>query len=215
MKFTLVIIALFIAVSASGQALTGQASTDRIAGTDASVKELAKGEHLPLMFSGIDTLAVLGVESVTPWMPIGWSPSIAVKSHQGIIDNQALTRYDPRYFTLICELDTVSVNATDSVAIGSIIAEFAIDTTDLPIWNPDTSNALIYPSFGYNHTLYNYWTFQAYKIPWASNTEAHAYAIRVFAGAYIRFRFAGWNDTDHGSDFDQESRVKWTLIVKH
>ena len=213
-KFTLVIIAMFIAVSAFGQALTGQASTDRIAGTDASVKELAKGEHLPLIYTGTDILPKGGGASRTSWMPTGWSPSIGVKSYQGIIDNQALTRYDPKFFTLICDFDTLVANPDhDSIGIGTIIAEFAIDTTAKQIWNADSSNFVIYPAFGYNHDIYGQWTFQGFSESMAKDTTAHAYPVRGFFGGYMRFHFIGYALA--GNILQDTTQVHWTFIVKH
>lgn len=220
-----------MAVSAFGQ-VTGQASTDKLPGVSMSYKEAIRGEHLPIIFTGTDTIPGAGASSTTDWMPIGWSPSIG--SNQGNINNQILSTYNPEVFTLVMTLrptgdssGTFSIT-NDSVGVAAIRFETAFDTAQTDIydpratkvtanstvgivWNADSTNLFVADG-NYDLDFYGTWLFEDVpkdSVSTAGSQRSRAYPLRILHGAYVRFVYTAVGDSP------DTVAVDWTFITEH
>ena len=204
--FTIVLLfGLFMLLTAQ----TGMQDSVQPKTKSSSVQEYKGGEHAPLIFTSTDTLPKGGTITHTHWMQYGWSPTGSDGS------NEIVQQFNPEIFTfIITKMLSIPAHAdNDSVGIGYAYYETSYDTTADAIWNGDTSNVFIDSDY-FTHPLYGQYKWLPFKRV-ATDTTDFAYKIAVWNGAFIRFWFKGWNNTDNGSVLDDTTAFDWKLICEN
>jgi len=162
---------------------------------------LLLGEHSQIIYSSLDTVASNTDSVVTSWMQIGWAST-------GVTDsNRVYTQYNPETFTLLLNINVTATD--DSAGLGSARFETAVDTTDDPIWNADSTNLFVADG-NYTHAQYGIWMFEDITADSGSAEEerTYAYPLRVLHGGWIRIIFFGGVDGD-------SAIYDWSLICEH
>jgi len=204
MKYVLIAM-LLLATVVLGMPIGKDNDETQAGSKNSTMQSYLGGEHSPLKFSGIDTVLRTS-SSTTNWLQIGWVDMLADNDENNVIAQ----RYNPEVFTLIIELDTLWA-AGDSVGLGAIRFEMALDTTDNAIWNADSSNLFVADG-NYTHAQYGTWRFEDLTSEvFTSNYPPYSYPLRVLHGGFIRFVFTGYTKTT----FDQDVRINWTLICEN
>ena len=193
MKFTTLILALLLAVSA----YAAPTRTEYSGRNSLSTQAVLGSEHAPLIYSGSGTYSgtALGAYT-TDWMQIGFSPAVTDTGNKRIVEHNG------EYFTLYINL-TRSYSGTyrgsnDSLSLKTARFEIA-DSSNATVgfWNPDSSNLFIADG-NYNRTDYGIWTFEDFlQDTSTTSTRRYVYPLKVFAGSHIRFVFGttGVDDT--------------------
>ncbi len=158
-----------------------------------SIDQMSAAERAPLVFSGECDISGTAYSS-TKWIQIGYS-SEATESA-----NRNISLFNPEFFSLVLKLSTTG--SGDSSKISSGWFESAIDTTESPQWNADSSNFFISAN-ATDHTQYGYWRFESLQ----STGNAYIYPLRALIGGFIRFNFQ--------SDIADTSHLEWKLVCEH
>lgn len=190
MKFTTLILALLLAVSA--YAATPQAELFPPI-TQSSVQEYIGGEHTPLHWTGRVELRN-SVTSTTEWIQVGRANAAT------LADNDRITRHNPEIFTLDmnCRWARKAADSTwlaDSAYVRNVWWEHRWDTTASSsslnsevrrdAWALDSSNYCV--KYGaYSSPLYGIWQFESFN----DTTKTWQVPVRWFEGGYYRLNFA-------------------------
>ncbi len=198
MKLFTTMLILICVSSVMAQEIGGQSSSDRLPGIAGySAADALNGQLGPVLYTGIDSVGSSGASHTTRWLQIGW-----VMRPVNQRSNQAITRFNPDQFTVTVQLDTITGGAGDSLNLATARFECVWDTSANGAWNPDSSNCFIAKG-NYNRNDYGSWTFEHLLNARATlRVRPFSYPIRVLRGGFIRFVWAGNNDS---------TKVTWTL----